>query len=59
MKEDQAKDISGHIVEINQLVNKLNRLGRETFNPDIDEINRIASQLESHTKALKQLMETV
>ena len=58
MKEDQIKDIGLQIVEINRLVNRLNRLGRETFNPDLEEISKVATQLSSHIEAIKQLKET-
>ena len=58
MKEIQVTDVSLHMVEINRLVNRLNRLTRETFAPDIEAINDIVVQLSDHIEALKQLKET-
>ena len=58
MKEVQVTDVSLHMVEINRLVNRLNRLTRETFAPDIEAINDIVVQLSDHIEALKQLKET-
>jgi hypothetical protein len=55
IKQDTSKaDISFFVVRINQLVAELNAATRVTFNPDVEEITRIAKEIKENSEMLKK-----
>lgn len=50
-------DISEKVVAINQLVSKLNRLTRETFGLNTEEVKKVVAELAENSNEIQRLME--
>lgn len=50
-------DISEKVVAINQLVSKLNRLTRETFGINVEEVKKVIAEITEISNQIQQLME--
>lgn len=55
IKVNDAADLSGHLVAMNQLFTDLNRLTRQTYKPDYQAIASIASQIKMHISVVETL----
>lgn len=44
-----------HMVRMNQLVNELNREGRNTYNPNLDKIEGIAIEIEHEIAMIRRV----
>lgn len=49
---DNNADLSSYVVALNQLVTELNKNARKTFQPDVEEITRIASEIKSNAEMI-------
>ena len=52
---DPAFDVGVHVVEINKLVNELNRVTRQTFKPDYEAIDNISTEIKHHALMLQRI----
>lgn len=50
-------DISEKVVAINQLVSKLNRLTRETFGINTEEVKKVIAEITEISSQIQKLME--
>jgi hypothetical protein len=55
LKVNDAADLSGHLVAMNQLFTDLNRLTRQTYKPNYQAIVSIASQIKMHISVVETL----
>lgn len=47
-------DLSFYVIELNQLLSELNHAARETFQPDVKQITRIAEAIETSASSIKK-----
>ena len=52
---NEVYDLAPHLVRLNQLVNHLNREGRNTYNPDVDTIEGIAIEIEQEAMMIRKI----
>ena len=54
MKRDQSNKIGFYVVSLNQLIAELNKVTRVTFNPNTEEIIRIAKTIEANAELIRK-----
>lgn len=52
-------DVGTHVVEINRLVNQLNRLVRQTYKPEWSDIDATATELRHHCSMIQRIVDRV
>lgn len=57
MKIQEKLDISSHVVEMNKLINELNRFTRNAAKVDVEEVSLIALKVEHLSREIHKLCE--
>ena len=52
-------DVGSHIVQMNKLMTDLNRLCRNSYKPNWDDIDGVASELRHHCSMIQRIVDMV
>lgn len=56
LKVEDGADLSGHVVALNNLMNRLNREARQTYLPNHKEIANIVHSMKMHASVIESIM---
>jgi len=52
-------DLGNHVVQMNKLMTELNRLSRNSYKPNWDDIDGVATELRHHCAMIQRIVDEV